>query len=206
MGGTLNASEGNQWTWAGGTLYSAHRLLSTSLPYPGEMANDQDKSNLDSLRVVGYNLHSLQSKDLLTFDRGTWNLVVKTMNTYPNYTRTRSRQLVAILMVALLAGVSLLAAYSSRPTHAASGVAGTVDTQPTYLSCRYGTTVKTTAQKDWLDELGAGWFINHGVNRPPVPPGIEYMAVIWVEQDEDQYGNYLPTYWTDPRSDRGRAG
>jgi hypothetical protein len=66
-----------------------------------------------------------------------------------------------------------------------------------YPNCRYGTTTWGSDQWDWLPELGAGWFLYYwgdvqGLN------GIEPIQIIWVQQNKDDDGNYLPGYWTRP--------
>lgn len=66
-----------------------------------------------------------------------------------------------------------------------------------YPNCRYGTSPRTLDQLDWLPELGAGWFLTFG-GSVQGPEGIEAVRVIWVEQDKDDDGNYLPGYWTSP--------
>lgn len=76
---------------------------------------------------------------------------------------------------------------------------GTGETQMV-ANCRYGTAVeKNSGSQKWLDELGAGWWLDFQVNyTDPAQNGAEYAHLIWVEQDKDAHGNYLNSYQVNP--------
>lgn len=66
-----------------------------------------------------------------------------------------------------------------------------------YPNCRFGTTPWGSDQWDWLPDLGAGWFLYFSGDVLGLD-GIEPVQIIWVQQNKDDDGNYLPGYWTRP--------
>lgn len=69
---------------------------------------------------------------------------------------------------------------------------------PSYANCRYGVTAASTAQSAWVPLLGAGWFLTYGTTTSHQLHNTEFVPVIWLEQNKDENGNYLPDYWTSP--------
>ncbi|MFN2189868.1 MAG: CARDB domain-containing protein [Candidatus Promineifilaceae bacterium] len=65
-------------------------------------------------------------------------------------------------------------------------------------SCRYGAAALGDDQVDWIDELGAGWFLNFGSGTVSAPNNAEYVYIISVKQEKTDTGEYLPSYTTDP--------
>jgi hypothetical protein len=67
-------------------------------------------------------------------------------------------------------------------------------------NCRYGAAAeKFSGYQAWMDDLGAGWWLDFQVNyTDPAPNGAEYAHLIWVQQNKDSSGNYLDSYFTLP--------
>ncbi|MEW5986788.1 MAG: CARDB domain-containing protein [Chloroflexota bacterium] len=66
-------------------------------------------------------------------------------------------------------------------------------------NCRYGVAVgRSEDYYNWYGQIGAGWRLNFGTAADSAPANVEYVPVVWVEQDQDANGNYLPTYSTVP--------
>ncbi|MGD8805471.1 MAG: hypothetical protein PVH65_06450 [Chloroflexota bacterium] len=63
-------------------------------------------------------------------------------------------------------------------------------------NCRFGVaTGKNTTHYEWIDDLGAGWWLDFQLNyEDPPANGAEYAHLIWVEQKKDASGNYLDDY------------
>jgi hypothetical protein len=61
-------------------------------------------------------------------------------------------------------------------------------------SCRNGVVVEGHAQEDWVDELGAGWYVFFGGFPAAAENGAESVPVIAVKQKKDIDGNYLDDY------------
>ena len=82
------------------------------------------------------------------------------------------------------------------------------DEEQMVANCRYGTaTDKFSGYQKWVDDLGAGWWLDFQVNyTEPADNGAEYAHLIWVEQAKDADGNYLNGYLTSPSMDRDSLG
>jgi hypothetical protein len=65
-------------------------------------------------------------------------------------------------------------------------------------NCRYGVATLSLPQVDWVDDLGAGWYLNFGPSTASASNSAEYVPVISVRQNKDANGNYLPTYSISP--------
>ena len=97
-----------------------------------------------------------------------------------------------ILVVLALVVAALLAAYQ------VSTAQDPEVTEATYGNCRYGVALGNNAHVSWLDDLGAGWYLNFHVAAPAAPNDAEFVPVISIRQDRDGQGGYLPTYTADP--------
>ncbi len=74
-------------------------------------------------------------------------------------------------------------------------------------NCRYGVTTKSeTDQVDWVDDFGAGWFLDFLFYSPPASNGAEFAPIIYVRQDKDEAGNYLPSVKVIPPLTDGGLG
>lgn len=74
-------------------------------------------------------------------------------------------------------------------------------------NCRYGVTTENgTDLVDWVDDFGAGWYLDFLFYSPPASNGAEYVGVIYVEQDKDGAGNYLPSVTVTPPLTEGGLG
>jgi hypothetical protein len=65
-------------------------------------------------------------------------------------------------------------------------------------NCRYGVAALSTSQVDWVDDLGAGWYLNFGPSAVTASNSAEFSPVIGVRQKKDANGNYLSTYTVTP--------
>lgn len=67
-------------------------------------------------------------------------------------------------------------------------------------NCRYGaSSEKGTDLFRWIDDLGAGWWLDFNVNyETPAENGAEYVHIIWAEQNRNGQGDYLNSYSTVP--------
>lgn len=65
-------------------------------------------------------------------------------------------------------------------------------------NCRYGVATLSVPQVDWVDNLGAGWYLNFGPSTAPATNSAEFSPVISVRQNKDANGNYLSTYSVTP--------
>ena len=63
--------------------------------------------------------------------------------------------------------------------------------------CRYGVAAINDLDAAWVDDVGAGWYMNYAVGMPPASNGAEYVPLVWVQQDKDGEV-YLPSYSTSP--------
>lgn len=73
-------------------------------------------------------------------------------------------------------------------------------------NCRYGVAALSSAQVDWIDDLGSGWYLNFGPSASSASNSAEYIPVIGVRQNKDSNGNYLPTYSVTPAVTDGALG
>ncbi len=60
-------------------------------------------------------------------------------------------------------------------------------------NCRYGVSVSSQLQIDWLPDLGAGWYLNFGPNSYNGPSTVRFIPVLRVHQDKNGC-QYLNTY------------
>jgi len=82
----------------------------------------------------------------------------------------------------------------------------TLSTEPV-ANCRYGVTTKSeTDLVDWVDDFGAGWFLDFLFFSPPASNGAEFARIIYVRQDKDEAGNYLPSVTVIPPLSDGGLG
>jgi hypothetical protein len=82
----------------------------------------------------------------------------------------------------------------------------TNSTEPV-ANCRYGVTTKSkTDLVDWVDDFGAGWFLDFLFFSPPASNGAEFARIIYVRQDKDEAGNYLPSVTVIPPLSDGGLG
>lgn len=65
-------------------------------------------------------------------------------------------------------------------------------------NCRYGVAALGTPQVDWIDDLGAGWYLNFGPAAASASNSAEYVPMVSIRQNRDADGNYLPTYTVSP--------
>lgn len=65
-------------------------------------------------------------------------------------------------------------------------------------NCRYGVATLSGEQNEMIDELGAGWHLNFGINIDPTPNGSQFTPVIRVTQDKLDDGTYLDTFTITP--------
>lgn len=82
------------------------------------------------------------------------------------------------------------------------------DEEQTVANCRYGAAAdKFSGYQKWIDDLGAGWWLDFQVNYDtPAANGAEFAHLIWVEQEKDANGNYLDSYITAPSMERDSLG
>lgn len=74
-------------------------------------------------------------------------------------------------------------------------------------NCRYGVATLSIPQVDWVDDFGAGWFLNFGPSTVATPANsAEFVAVITIHQNKDANGNYLPTYSVSPALTNNQLG
>jgi hypothetical protein len=59
------------------------------------------------------------------------------------------------------------------------GLPVSVNTAP---NCRYGTTILSSAQVDWLVPLGAGWYLDYSAHALAPIPGVEFAQLLYVRQ------------------------
>lgn len=73
------------------------------------------------------------------------------------------------------------------------------DSSDPVANCRYGVSIdKNADQLDWVTTLGAGWFLDFAFESPAPANGAEYAGIVYVRQDKDGNGNYLPTFTVNP--------
>ncbi|HET6446277.1 MAG TPA: hypothetical protein VFI27_17045, partial [candidate division Zixibacteria bacterium] len=65
-------------------------------------------------------------------------------------------------------------------------------------SCRHGVAALGDHQVDWVDDFGAGWYLNFGTSSVSAPNNAEFTPVIKVKQDKTDLGEYLPTFSISP--------
>lgn len=61
-------------------------------------------------------------------------------------------------------------------------------------NCHYGVTIDRTAnQLEWVATFGAGWFLDFQIESPIPSNDAEFVGIVYVRQDKDSEGNYLPS-------------
>lgn len=65
-------------------------------------------------------------------------------------------------------------------------------------NCRYGVAIHDMATLDQLPLVNPGWFLTFGAGQHDYPEGVEFVPLVWIEQDKDIDGNYLPSYSAGP--------
>lgn len=65
-------------------------------------------------------------------------------------------------------------------------------------NCRYGVASLSGSHMDWVDELGAGWYLNFSPISLPAPNDAEFVPVIKIKQNKTPSGQYLPAYTVTP--------
>ncbi|MCI0577347.1 MAG: hypothetical protein L0331_14250, partial [Chloroflexi bacterium] len=65
-------------------------------------------------------------------------------------------------------------------------------------NCRYGLATLSIDQVNWVDDFGAGWYLNFSSSAPPAATTAEFVGIIAVIQNKDDDGTYLPTYTVNP--------
>ena len=65
-------------------------------------------------------------------------------------------------------------------------------------NCKYGVAVNLSTQTPWVEQLGAGWYLNFGPYGTDLPNGSEFARVVRVKQDKSGCCTYLPTYRISP--------
>ncbi len=111
--------------------------------------------------------------------------------------------LVALVAIAALTSGPLLGdgqAIAEAGTVAGDGPSTELEETQLVANCRYGAAAdKGSGYQRWLDELGAGWWLDFQANySEPAPNGAEFAHLIWVEQNKDAAGNYLDSYYVQP--------
>jgi len=101
-----------------------------------------------------------------------------------------------IIILILLALGSIGLQRSGEVNAASTALNGDVSTG--VANCRYGVAVLGDHQVDWIDDLGAGWYVNFDTSSVTAPNNAEFASVISVKQDKTAAGEYLPSYTTDP--------
>jgi hypothetical protein len=104
--------------------------------------------------------------------------------------------IVLALEIALIAIVSGSVQGDDEPveTRTDSSLLNSVDNS----SCRYGVAALGDHQVDWVDDFGAGWYLNFSTSAVSAPNNAEFTPVISVKQDKTDQGEYLPTFSTSP--------
>jgi hypothetical protein len=107
------------------------------------------------------------------------------------------------------ATVEAVASEESGATTAAETEIGE-NTEDTVANCRYGAATKSSSsQYQWLDDMGAGWWLDFQVNysddKAPANQA-EYAHVIWVEQKKNASGDYLNDYDVVPTMENDSLG
>ncbi len=65
-------------------------------------------------------------------------------------------------------------------------------------NCRYGVAALGDQQVDWVDDFGAGWYLNFGRISVSASNNAEFAPVITVKQDKTADGTYLPSFTITP--------
>lgn len=99
------------------------------------------------------------------------------------------------LIVALTVSAKLYGADSSFDAVENQAIAS--NSNADLLSCRYGVAPVGGNGVEWLDDIGAGWYVTFHTKVIPAPNGAEFTPLIWVQQDKEN-GAYLPTYSVSP--------
>ena len=107
------------------------------------------------------------------------------------------------LLGAVLLAVMATANGHTAPAHTAVAVAAapSLAGEPV-ANCRYGAAPLDRASLQTISKIGAGWYLNFGMNpgNPPPPNGSEFVNMIRVKQAKD--GDvYLPSFIVEPPLD-----
>ncbi len=113
---------------------------------------------------------------------------------------------VIVFQVALILLVHNVMADNGLPNKRQANGAHEVASEAGLANCRYGAATLSISQVDWVDDLGAGWYLNFGSSTAMATNLAEYVPVIGVRQNKDGNGNYLPTYSVTPALNNSGLG
>ncbi|NIP24915.1 MAG: hypothetical protein GWO38_14140, partial [Phycisphaerae bacterium] len=112
--------------------------------------------------------------------------------------RLRPLMVVIMFQVVLVFLVHIAIADSGNPEPRPAKEGHESSSEVGLANCRYGVATLDIPQVDWVDDLGAGWYLNFGASTANATNSAEFVPVIGVRQKKDANGNYLPTYSVTP--------
>ncbi|MFZ0547603.1 MAG: CARDB domain-containing protein [Candidatus Promineifilaceae bacterium] len=123
-------------------------------------------------------------------------------------TKNRRGLLIAVIVfqAVLVLLVHIATADSGLPQVRQAEKSYEIEEEVGLANCRYGLATLSTSQVDWVDDLGAGWYLNFGPSTATATNSAEYVPVISVKQNKDSNGNYLSTYSILPALTDGDLG
>lgn len=82
------------------------------------------------------------------------------------------------------------------------------DADETVANCRFGVaTNKNSSQYQWIDDVGAGWWLSFQPDYTTPPAnGAEYAHLVWVQQKKNANGDYLDDFIVNPPMSNNSLG
>lgn len=111
---------------------------------------------------------------------------------------TRRHSLFGTVLLILLATTAIVVALA-LPRDRVTAVTGAVS-EASGPSCRWGVSAHGESQVEWVDDLGAGWFVFFGGYSDAAGEDVQIAPVISVKQDKDG-DKYLDSYKINPDLD-----
>lgn len=110
----------------------------------------------------------------------------------------RPLMVVVVLQLFLIFLVHIAMADNGNVRQAEKGYETGMAEEVGLANCRYGVATLSIPQVDWVDDFGAGWYLNFGPSTATASNSAEFSPVISVRQNKDANGNYLSTYSVTP--------